>query len=257
MTRFVLLTAVWKRELLTKIVLGAYERMRRTLSDEIEICLLAVGSEGGESRALCERCGFGYVEHPNSPLSHKWNAGVQAAKRYDPDALVIVGSDDLVSVEMFRVYADKLREGFQFFGASDMYFFEPAGPRLGYWGGYEHTTMKNRTGEPIGCGRCFSRSVLDRTGWNLWPRQPPLDRLLDRLALNYVKVHGFRPASWKLAEIGARAVDIKLGTNITAFDAIDYQEQYYGERALDYIRPLLSKDDLDLLVEFPDRENLA
>ena len=257
MTRFVLLTAVWKRPLLTKIVLQTYERMRQVLSGEIEICLLAVGSEGAESRALCEGCGFDYLEHPNSPLSHKWNAGVQAAKRYDPDALIIVGSDDLVSVEMFRIYADKLREGLHFFGVSDMYFFEPVSLRLGYWGGYEYTTMKNRTGEPIGCGRCFGRSVLDRTGWNLWPREPRLDSLLDRLALNYVKVHGFRPTSWKLGEIGAKAVDIKLGTNITPFDGIDYQKKCDGEQALEYVRPLLSEDDLAQLMQLHDRENPA
>jgi hypothetical protein len=206
------------------------------------------------SRGLCEDHGFDYVEYPNSPLSYKWNAGVKAAEKYNPDALVIFGSDDLISSEMLQVYADKLKGGLHFFGVRDMYFFDPITSRLGYWGGYEHTSMKERAGEPIGCGRCFSRSVLDSMEWNLWPPQPKLDSLLDRLSLNYVKVKGFRPVSWNLNEIGARAVDIKIGTNITPFDAIEYQELRQGDQALDYLRSLLTEDDLRLLMHLHDSE---
>jgi len=226
----------------------------RSLADRIDLSLLAVGSEGTQSRTLCKECGFDYVEYPNSPLSHKWNAGVHAAKSYYPDALIIVGSDDLISSSMLDVYAGKLEDGLHFFGVSDMYFFDPGVSRLGYWGGYEHTAMKDRAGEPIGCGRCFSRTVLDRMNWNLWPSEPKLDSLLDRLALNYAKVNGFKPTSWKLEDIGARAVDIKIGTNITPFNAIEYQEQYDGDPALEYLQPLLTEEELRLLMQLSDRE---
>lgn len=253
-TRLVLLTSVWKRPKLTKIVLRTYQQLQQSLADRIELCLLAVGSENDASQALCEEYGFNYVEHPNSPLSYKWNAGVKAAETYNPDGLIIFGSDDLISSEMLRAYAEKLKKGLQFFGVRDMYFFDPITTRLGYWGGYEHTSMKDRSGEPIGCGRCFSRSVLERMDWNLWPPQPKLNSLLDRLSLNYLKVSGFRPVTWRLAEIGASAVDIKIGTNITPFDAIEYQELRQGEQALDYLRPLLTEDDLNLLMQLHDSE---
>jgi len=249
-----LLTSVWKRPELTKIVLRTYDRMRESLADEIDLRLLAVGSEDETSRLLCEECGFDYIEQPNSPLSYKWNAGVNAAEKYEPDALVIVGSDDLVSPGLFHAWAEKLREGLHFFGISDMYFFDPTDSRLGYWGGYEHTVMKDRAGEPIGCGRCFSRTLLEKMKWNLWPPMPKLDSLLDRLALNFAKVHGFKPVSWKLAEIGAQAVDIKIDTNITPFDAIEYQVVRNGDNAMDYMRSLLTPDDLTRLMQLRNRE---
>ncbi|MBT8397680.1 MAG: hypothetical protein KJN92_11975, partial [Gemmatimonadetes bacterium] len=163
-----LLTCVHKRPELTRAVLGIYRQMQRSVAEEVDLRLLAVGSEGLRSRKMCEDHGFDYIEHANSPLSHKWNAGVDAARDYDPDGLVIVGSDDLVSKEMFRAYADRLSDGVDFFGLEDLYFFDAATGLLGYWSGYG-SLYPARKGEPIGCGRCFSRRLLDSTFWNLWP----------------------------------------------------------------------------------------
>jgi hypothetical protein len=246
-TRLLLLTAVWKRPALTRLVLSTYQRAREELAPEIDLRLLAVGSEGEDSRSLRGDCGFDYVEHANEPLSYKWNAGVQAARDHDPDGIVIVGSDGLLSTSTFGAHARKLQEGQDFFGFRDLYFFDPIRRRLGYWGGYEHSPQKDRAGEPIGSGRCFSRRLLDRMDWNLWPREPRVNNLLDRLCLNFAKVHGFRPSAWRLEELGVRAVEIKLGPNITAFDTIEYLRLLEGDEALQYPRLLLSEDELEML----------
>lgn len=255
-SRLVLLTCVWKRPELTRLTLRTYQRTRRLLAENLDLCLLAVGSEGSASRTLCEEHGFHYVEYANSPLSHKWNAGVQAARAYDPEGLIIAGSDDLLSPGMFRTYTDKLRDGLNFFGVSDLYFYDALSGRLGYWSGHGRTSIE-RAGEPIGCGRCFGRALLERTDWNLWPHEPEYERLLDEAAIRFVGAKGFTPVSWTLRDIDARAVDIKVGPNITAFDSIDYEEQWTGNRATDYLREWLSDDELDELVAMPQRAALS
>lgn len=222
--RLVILTCVWKRFELSSIVLSACQEMQERMADRVELVLLAVGSEGEASRALCEDNGFAYLEYPNSPLSHKWNAGVRAARAFNPHGLVIVGSDDFITDNLLESWVEKLREGYHFLGIRDLYVLDLSSGRLGYWGGYEHSRlMPYRAGEPIGLGRCFSRSLLEATDWNLWPPEPRLEQGLDELALKFVRQKGFEASSWLLDDLGAQAIDIKSGTNITAFSSFDFQ----------------------------------
>jgi hypothetical protein len=246
-SRLVLLTCVWKRPGLSRVVLRVYRRIQRSLAGQIDLKLLAVGSEGDDSRRLCEDEGFDYIEYPNSPLSHKWNAGVQAARSYDPDGLIFAGSDDLLSSELFKAYAEKLKDGYDFFGLSDLYFFDTQSGRLGYWGGYEHV-IPERLGEPIGCGRCFSRNLLDQTVWNLWPSEPGYQSLLDEATLCYVQEKGFQPKTFKLDDINVRAVDIKTDTNINPFNSIHYSAEWNGNKAARYLNEWLSDDEIAALV---------
>jgi hypothetical protein len=243
----VVLTCVYQRRELAEIVLRTYQRLAQRLKGDVTLQLLAIGSEGDASRELCERSGFDYIEYANSPLTHKWNHGVRASRRYDPDALVIVGSDDLISEDLIRVYAEKLKDGHDFLGLTDFYFFDIATSRLGYWPGYEATDPE-RAHEPVGCGRCFSRRLLEQTDWNLWPEEPRLDREIDKLAREYLASRGFEPVSWKLADIGASAVDMKSITNINAFDEIDYQHVAHGVPATLYLRSVLEESELDDLL---------
>jgi hypothetical protein len=222
--------------------------MQSTLAARVDLQLLAVGSEGIRSETLCRDAGFEYVEHANEPLSHKWNAGVRAAESFSPDAVVIIGSDDLLSSELLSTYADRLDEGHEFFGLLDLYFFDLTASTLGYWPGYHETSTKGRSGEPIGCGRCLSRSVLEATGWNLWPREPRLNELLDGAALKFLNLNGFQHVAWTLDEIGAKAVDIKSAVNITRFESIPYKSRVTGAPALDYVRDLLTEQETDRLL---------
>ena len=229
-----MLTCVWQRRELTRAVLGHYQRLQRQLEGELDLQLLAVGSEGPQSRQLCETRGFQYVEHANSPLSHKWNAGVQAARALDPDALVIIGSDDLLSGGLLRTYALKLEQGFDFFGFRDLYFLDLATARLGYWRGYEASTDAIAVDSPVGCGRCFSRELLNKTGWRLWPRHPQVDRFLDLVAFHYLDLFGIRPSIWTLEALRGAAVDIKSDKNINYFENFQYESMRQADDAWDF-----------------------
>ena len=98
--------------------------MKRLLVDKVNIQILAVGSEGEISREICEQGEAIYIEHPNEPLTAKWQAGISALKDYDFDALVIMGSDDFVSANVFEVYIEKIKANTLFFGFQDLYIYD-------------------------------------------------------------------------------------------------------------------------------------
>ncbi|NNC87097.1 MAG: hypothetical protein HKN82_01415 [Akkermansiaceae bacterium] len=248
----VVLTCVYQRRELTEFVLQTYQRMAQRLAGEVKLQLLAVGSEGTASRELCERFGFHYLEYANSPLTWKWNEGVRAARQFDPDALLITGSDDILSESLLLAYKEKLNSGHDFFGLTDFYFLNLATLQLGYWPGYQ-VSAPHRSGEPVGCGRCYSRRLLEQTDWNIWPKKPHRNRRIDSLSLEFLATRGLRPVLWTLADLGAAAVDIKSATNINAFDQIDYQRVMTGSNATSYLRSILEESELAALFELRDR----
>lgn len=254
-TRLVLLTCVWRRPALTGMVLGAYRRIQEILAPALDLHLLAVGSEGEASRWLSEENGFDYLEHPNNPLSYKWNAGVIATRSYDPDGVVIVGSDDLISANAFPLMAEKLAGGVDFFGISDLYFFDVTTRRLGHWAGYGDV-YPDRQGEPIGCGRSFSRNLLERTGWNLWPSDGGHEIKLDNVSLRFLGSHGFRPHSATMEELGIRAVDVKVGPNLTPFQRYRYRDTWTGDPAVSFLAEWLEVEQVAELVG-PDKRKAS
>ena len=82
-----LITAVWKRHELTDLVLNRFKSIKNEIADEINLELIAVGSEGTASRQLCEKHGFTYIEQDNMPLNRKYNAASRLAKTFNPDAV--------------------------------------------------------------------------------------------------------------------------------------------------------------------------
>lgn len=238
--RFVLLTCVWQRPALTEVILSYYQGVAKRLIGQIELVLLAVGSEGKISRQLCERYGFYYLEHENLPLSDKWEYGLKNARHLNPDAVITVGSDDLLSVPLFHSYANLLNEGYLFCGLGDGYFLDLADPeRITYWKGYgglnREQGMPWRLNETLGMGRMYSRLLLERVDYSLWQGKH-VNKGLDGFAkerlfalgmLAVLKEHAipilvnnekilFGQVAMQMKDIGAVAVDIKSpGANVT------------------------------------------
>src|SRR6185369_1510879 len=103
---------------------------------------------------------------PNDPRGAKWNAGLAALRELGVDAVLILGTDDLISPEIFRAAAKAIVSGKPWFGVLDVYVFDAWTRTARYWPGYIGT---KREGETIGTCRTFSRSYLDAHDWKLWP----------------------------------------------------------------------------------------
>lgn len=233
-SKIVILTCVWKRPELTKVVLLYYEHLKRELAGKINLELLAVGSERDISRNLCQECGFDYLEYPNEPLSAKWEYGLNRCSDYDPDAVIIVGSDDIISQNLIEFYAGQIQEGLVFCGLKDGYFLDMMNQKLYWWVGYGDKVDYKRVGETIGMGRCLSRTLLDKLGFSIW-KGLDINRSLDRamtarlreLGLQFSeyynsviaqvegKIIRIGHCGFRMADIGACAIDIKFSDNVT------------------------------------------
>lgn len=217
--RIAVLTCLWKRHALSARVLARYQAIRETLRGRVEVLLFAVGSEGDASRRIAEDHGFHYTEHANDPLGAKWNAGLAAIRGHDVDAVLIVGSDDLLDAGYFERCAAALQAGYTFIGLRDFYLFDLATLRLCYWPGYAEGS--GRFGEPIGLGRCLHRVLLERSDWRLWEDalNAGLDSsMMQRLAQRYASdAATMRVAVLSCRTHGIPAVDVKSGENIWSF----------------------------------------
>lgn len=159
----------WGRPRLTEIVL----RHNRSLFDRIA----AVRSPEDPDPAPDVE-GVEYVEHPNNPLSEKWAAGVRALA--DCDAVMILGSDDLVNAAFVAAVRGLMEDGYDYVQPGGLWVYEPATMRCMY-----AEAMR------IGAGRTLSRAMLDLVEWNPWPRShigkvdSAMDEKLDPITMPY------------------------------------------------------------------------
>lgn len=234
--KFVILTCLWKRESVSDLVLDYYSKLKNGLkkSYNIELDLVAVGSEGQSSESIVKNYGFKYFEHPNKPVSQKWEYGVSKLRELEFDALIIVGSDDLIDARVIRRYVKALDEGYLFSGFEDAFVYEPVGEDFIYWPGYGDitSTMPKRILETVGLGRMLSRELLEVLDFSIWgdsKANSSLDgimhrRLTEDLKLlpiknskNEVLFNGFKLGllceNMRLTK--AMGVGLKAGENIT------------------------------------------
>jgi len=160
--KIAIVSAIWQRERLTEIFLKSVQRYWK----DYGIPTMIAGSEGVKTREMCLDYGAGYVEAPNRPLGAKFiKASVAAWANYNPDALMILGSDDFVNHSVIYRYQICLEQKWDVVGFRDCYFYDNRTKQAAYWGGY---TVKHRQGESIGMGRLLSRRVYEKLKGRLW-----------------------------------------------------------------------------------------
>lgn len=274
--KIILLTCVWARHKLTKIFLEYYQSLKNKLSETIDLILVAVGSEGQKSYQLCEQYKFEYYEHPNNPVSDKWEYAIQLTKSYNPDGVIIMGSDDFVNEQLILHYIQFLNEGVLFAGLTDSYFFDLQSTELIHWKGYggkiKDNGMPKRLGETIGACRLLSKKLLEILDYSLW-KDVKVDKYLenhvthklneiDMLPVKYqhkipVEIDGkfyyYGHLSLTMAELGAIAVGIKyprsnltrINSYLKSADAVEkindhwlFLEQHFPKKTVDQLKDL-------------------
>ena len=272
--RLVVLTCVWQRPALTEVFLSYYQKIAKKLIGKIDLILLAVGSEGNYSRQMCERYNFNYVEYKNFPLSDKWEFGLKHTRNFSPDGVIVVGSDDFISLSLFERYAELLNDGYLFSGLSDGYFLDLANSEeLIYWRGYgglnREGGMPWRLNETLGMGRMYSRLLLEWIDYSLWHEKNinkgldgvAKDRLFSLGMFAVLKKHAVRfpiqnreflfgQVSMKMEELDAFALDVKSPSgNVTTMG--NYRKSRDACKIIDetwcYLKKYLPMDTVDAL----------
>lgn len=211
--RMCVCTAIWKRHNVFKI----FAKWIKTLqSKDVDITVIVAGSEGEISRKLVETEGFVYVETPNEPLAKKHNEAIKKAKDFNPHCVMLTGSDDIISVEAFQIYLKKIREGYDFIGTTDFYFWDNKTRKAAYWGGYiDHI----RKGHTCGAFRLFSVRLIQNWGWQ--PFEIKHSHVLDNSTQQKLKSDKHKSFVFSLKDAGVLAVDIKSEVNMTPFKLWD------------------------------------
>ena len=260
--RVCILTALWKRNELSKLVLSHYRRMAERMSGTLDIELVAVGSDE-ESERIADELNVEYVHHPNNPLSEKWGRGLEECMNFNPDVVMTVGSDDLISDSTLVSLCQKVSEGRMVVGIKDMYIIDQNDRTLNYWRGYSG----NRDNETIGMARCYSKEILEKIDFNLW-KGHQVNKGLDRIATSVVSQYGNFPVNsgaetavdmngvgylfghigYLLEEIGGFAVDIKTEENISKLSDYGVMTSSSLESSINLLRESLGNETVDELL---------
>jgi hypothetical protein len=250
-----LIMPIWKRPELTKKVMEHYMNMKIKLKGKIDLINISIGSEGEITRKMSEKFNFQYLEYMNSPLSRKWDAGIMESKKYDPDAVLIVGSDDIIDSDLLISLLGKLTEGRLVVGILDFYIFDSNKEKLMYWPGYEK--LNHRHGETIGLCRLISKDLLVKINYKIW-EDLEIDKGLDLAMTNKFIKFGLLPmhnsnevfikigdnrislahSGFYLKELSGFAIDIKSELNITPIES--YKMKYKNNDFPELIEKLKS-----------------
>jgi hypothetical protein len=208
----VFLSCTYKRIEISKIFKKKIIELQDSFEDDFDFINIIVDSEWSNSDIFQNESKFLYINHDNSPLSDKWNSGLDFLKNMVYDNLVIIGSDDVIHQNVFKVYKNKINENYDFIGIEDLYLFDIDSKVMYYWPGYGENNPRN--GETIGLGRCLSKRVIEKLNYQLW--NPGLMRNLDGSMMSKIKESKLNLNSYtfKCKEFGP-CVDIKSDQNLT------------------------------------------
>lgn len=217
--KIAIVTTMWQRPDIFKIFGTHYKALKQKFP-QLEV--VVAGSESYASRELAQSFGFLYEECANKPLGRKQNKSVLRAKTINPDYIICIGSDDLISEKLLKYYIDRFEEGFDFIAPLDCYFIDkPTGKSL-YWGGYRGANK----GMTCGAGRALSKELLNKLAWQPWYDEVYSDVLDTGMDIKMQKITHSRHCFF-LKSIKAHLIDIKSETNMTPFakwdNTISYQ----------------------------------
>jgi len=255
--RLTIVIPIWQRWELTLEVLSHYRDVSQQLADTIDVRVLAVGSEGEVSRGVAESAGVDYFEADNEPLWQKYDAGFLEARREAPDAVALVGSNDVFDAVCFSRAMSAIvagvarptcwpcptetkdhclpassatRPGADLVGLVDCYLVDQATGDAWYWPGY--LPGSDRHGETIAAGRVYGRDLLDKIGWrpyqNAQRTQDASGWSLndDQASNDLAKQHGAKIVAWRMDEIGTVYQNIKSDHDMNPLAAF---QRAYGD----------------------------
>ena len=144
--KILILLPIWKRENITRICLDNLKELKK----EFNIDVLCVVSEQWSKVAAFEY-GFKYVEAPNDCLGTKMNIGIKEAMRYKFDYLMNLGSDDIITKELFKLYEPYLEKNIDMFGITKVTFIDSVGKEAKE---FDYKIL-------IGAGRCIKKEAIE------------------------------------------------------------------------------------------------
>ena len=200
-------TLMWQRfDLFTKFVKHYHN---------LGLDVLAIGSEGEESKKLCDQLGCAYIEHPNQPFGSKLNRRLDYFLEHDEYThILLLGSDDFIdNIVLSKIYQNI--SNYDIISWSDIYYLDENTGEILYSEGYKNNP--SRRGEPIAPGRCISKKVIRELRGQLWDQN--ISTSPD--SHSWSKLKRFpRQIMFSCKEIGGILLDVKTNVNKNSFSKI-------------------------------------
>lgn len=256
MLRLAIITAIHGRHRVVEAMLRHHVRLAAQVADCCELSVVAVMSPSDAAALfpVCDELGILRSAWQNNPVSRKWQGALTLARHMlNPDAVMVVGSDDFINEAYLRHAVARLKSGVQGCGPDSVWFYSIPGGPLGLWRGPMtiERSPEHSVALPAGAGRVLSRGLLDALEWQLWDfdRDTALDthssrRIIERTnsSMSIIRMDSVP---------GAAIVDCKNGCNIHAWSAIPYSHVVESAGA----RELLQQVGLGVCVEVGDAKH--
>jgi len=199
-----ILTCTFKRPELNEIVHKYY-------ADNFENCVLI------SVRAFNDYQNINYLwnnyNFQNEPLAQKFNFAFERARTFNPDAVILIGSADLLSKELVEYYQKNYSPDADYvLGLKDLYLYEISTRRNMWWHGFPPAYAD----QPVGGGRIFSRKLLDKINWRPYANMT-INRGLDNNSSIYMKSKGIGMQTVLMQDSGI-AVGLKPFQTLNKFE---------------------------------------
>jgi hypothetical protein len=153
--------------------------------EDVDMIVACVGATREEEDLACAAEAFFVYEQEPYTLGGKWQQGVDIARMWYPDAIMIVGSGNWFTNGWAKTLYPYL-DDYDIVGSEAMYVYQirQNDQVMIHWSGY-HT--KSRKGDMLGAGRLISRRILDKADWQIFDTSlnSALDRSTDRILSQY------------------------------------------------------------------------
>jgi len=160
------------------------------------------------------------VKYPNLPLSNKWNHSVYTAKQYNPDAIMIMGSDDILT----NSYLTKVK---YYINRNVDYISNNNWANLWYFSNKimisTERYISRCTNDGLGSGRVINARLLNIINWNLYKFDKPINKCLDSNSYNKIsqyittKVFDIDGFSILLLKLSGDNTAITVKDNLTGY----------------------------------------
>jgi len=208
--KILILLPIWGREPIVKICFDNLKELQKDFNIEV----LCVVSEQW-AKILAFEYGFKYIKAPNECLGTKMNIGVEESLKYQYDYLMNLGSDDIITKELFDIYEPLFKENYPFFGCTRLTFVDSESKRLKTC---DYQAM-------IGAGRCIRRDVLK----DVLEVQPMYSNV--QKGLDFNSMSKFRCSMKEIKNPFTTIYDIKSMINIWGYDDLGGDEIGFEEGA--------------------------
>jgi hypothetical protein len=160
------------------------------------------------------------VKYTNLPLSNKWNQSIINAKKFNPDAVMIMGSDDILVESYLNKVKYYINRGIDYISNNNW-------ANVWFFSNKIMISTERYINRPLndglGSGRVINSNILNKINWNLYLFDKPINKCLDGTSFNKIKDF----IKTKIYDIDGYAIILlKLSSDNTAITVKDNLSGY-------------------------------